>query len=48
MPGLDIAKEYGPGGQITVIKHGNIVYGYILKRILRAIEIIREFDELTK
>lgn len=40
-----IVKEYGPGGQIAVIRHGNTVYGYILKRILGAINIINDYED---
>lgn len=45
-PGQYISKDYGPAGQIIVIKDGNKAKGYILKRTLKAIEIIRQFNEL--
>lgn len=44
--GLHIPNDYGPAGQIIVIKHGNKANGYILRRILKAIETIRKFEKL--
>lgn len=39
-----IKDKYGPGGQISVIRAGNKVKGYVLRRILDAIRDIEEYE----
>lgn len=45
-PGTYISKDYGPAGQIIVIRRGSKAYSETLNRILEAIKRIKEFDEL--
>ncbi len=43
-----LIAPYGPDGRIEIIRHGKIVYGYVLQRILDALAIIEKHYRLEE
>ena len=47
-PRAPLIAPYGPDGRIEIIRHGKIVYGYILERISDALTIIEDYYRLEE
>lgn len=43
-----ILKPYGPDGRVVIIRSGNKVPSYVLKRIFDALSIIEDFERIEK